>query len=197
MKTTIFIFLFLGMLGCSNPKSTEDSSTITDTKAAEADSADDSEELIDIPELGMLEFGNQWLDSMRSYGAGDCFGEIYHYTKQGQYYAADSLTCGEYGFTFTHYLMDSSGFLLKARELKWESLINEQGDNYTHVLTEHVYDFQSEPEVILQRTDTLDDHYVNTAFPEHVQKQFKKQSLELKESIYESIMFRYQKAWSR
>ena len=114
-------------------------------------------------------------DSTHWYGAGDCFGTLYMMSDDMRKMEVDSMTCGEYGFTFTHYLENPAGELMAFRRLKWESVISPDANRYIYLLQEEIYNLGVDPGQYYFRKDTLETHYVITnSVPAAVKKPFSK-----------------------
>lgn len=62
---------------------------------------------LEILTLGKFNTSRVTKDSTNEYGAGDCFGKVTYYSKKSMGLGIDSMSCGEYAYTYTHYLLDS------------------------------------------------------------------------------------------
>jgi len=112
------------------------------------------------------------LDSTHEYGAGDCFGKITYYSRSNVGLGIDSMSCGEYGYTNTHYLLDSKKAIQAIYLKQSESLLQPDG-NWKYVLTERLIDFRNTQVTVLERIDTLDDHTKNIINKEFAVKKLK------------------------
>ena len=181
--------IFPVLFSCSGNESREQSPT--DTRDQELINP------IQVPVLGVMDVADNWTDSTHAYGGGDCFGRISHYTKGEEFYATDSMTCGEYGFTFRHYRFSDNGTISYLREFKWESVINMNADKYIHIMHEYVYDLGNESPLLLQRTDTVPVHYIETGFPVEISKPFVRHDLEVTSSLLGVLRTTYEQTWQR
>ncbi|MBB6613158.1 hypothetical protein H7F15_19115 [Pontibacter sp. Tf4] len=96
-------------------------------------------------------------DSTNEYGAGDCFGKVTYYSQESMGFGIDSMSCGEYGYTYTHYLLDSKKAIQAVYLKKSESLLQPDG-NWKYALTERIFDFRNSQATIMERVDTLNDY---------------------------------------
>ena len=178
MKLTVLCLLLLLFSGC---KKNGDSSGLTDPSS-------DTPTDIKPADLSLFDISGTSLDSTHQYGGGDCFGDIYHFSSSDLIIDVDSMKCGEYGFTFTHYILDENESLKAARELKWESIMNEDATAYVHVLSEHIYDFRQDPSVFLMRGDTLKEHFIQQGgYPHHVSQPFDQTEIQNYQTTYEQL----------
>jgi hypothetical protein len=108
------------------------------------------------------------------------------------------MTCGEYGYTFTHYLLNKSNSIEAVRELKWESIINNDATGYTHILSEHFYDFRTDIPAFYLRKDTMDIHFLQMdQYPDSVALQFRKESFADYQEIHERLSLQLANSWKR
>jgi hypothetical protein len=96
-------------------------------------------------------------DSTNEYGAGDCFGKVTYYSQKSMGLGIDSMSCGEYGYTYTHYLLDSKKAIQAVYLKKSESILQSEG-NWKYALTERIFDFRNSQATIKDRADTLNDN---------------------------------------
>ncbi|MCA6075099.1 hypothetical protein [Fulvivirga sedimenti] len=188
MKYDMLVILILIVAGCQkNSNSTEAGN---DNQFAEA--------VIDMSGLSVFQTDGMTLDSIYAYGGGDCFGDVYHFTGNKRIIVVDSLTCGEYGFTFTHYLLNRSNDIQAVRKLKWESIINNDATGYTHILSEHLYDFQGETPTFYNKRDTMDNHFISMGhYPDSVSLKFSTESSEDYQPVYEQLRAQLENLWKR
>ena len=107
--------------------------------------------------LGKFNTSGVTRDSTNEYGAGDCFGKVTYYSQKGMGLGIDSMTCGEYGYTYTHYLLESKKGIQAVYFKKSESLLQPDG-NWKYALTERILDFRNSQATIMERVDTLNDN---------------------------------------
>jgi hypothetical protein len=106
--------------------------------------------------LGKFSRSGVTRDSTNEYGAGDCFGKVTYYSQGSMGLGIDSMSCGEYGYTYTHYLLDSKKAIQVVYLKKSEALLQPEG-NWKYALTERIFDFRNSQATIMERVDTLND----------------------------------------
>ena len=75
------------------------------------------------------------LDSINTYGAGDCWGTVSQYSKDNLIIGLDSMMCSEYGYSIRKILFNEDG-LVKAYLLKSNTLLGLDGEENKYELTE-------------------------------------------------------------
>ncbi len=187
MKYTKLFILIIIFAGCQ--KNNESTNAVNGGQVAE------------IPPLSGLSLfmtDQMTLDSTYAYGGGDCFGDLYHFTGNERTIVVDSLTCGEYGFTFTHYLLNRSNDLQAVRTLKWESIINTDATDYVHILSEHLFDFQGDMPTFYSRRDTMDNHFISMGhYPDSISLQFNTESSEDYQTVHKQWKAQLESLWKR
>jgi hypothetical protein len=141
--------------------------------------------------LGKLKTSAMSVDSTNEYGAGDCFGKITYCSQGGMGLGIDSMSCGEYGYTYTHYLLNSKNEIQGVYLKQSESLLQTDG-NWKYALTERIIDFRNAQAAIMERVDTLDDHTVNS-----IAKEFEVKNSEDRRSSLELWEVRFKELWEK
>lgn len=155
MKILYFSALLCLLAAC-------DAAPQPDTKAeASADAPQPSAQSLPAtgPDLSVLQSTAPLEGKMlrrHTYGAGDCWGSITEYALPSGKIAVDSSTCGEYGFTYTRYLLDADEKLLALGIKSSETLFD--GDEAAFSRTEHLLDFSQTPAQVQIKNDTIQDY---------------------------------------
>ncbi|QCR21371.1 hypothetical protein [Pontibacter sp. SGAir0037] len=171
MKYKIILFAFRTFAAACNP--------IHESKTASLDQEDRAAQTVQPPveqevkdraytldselenlTLGKFNTSGVTKDSTNEYGAGDCFGKVTYYSQKSMGLGIDSMSCGEYGYTYTHYLLDSKKTIQAVYLKKSESLLQPDG-NWKYALTERIFDFRNSQATIIERVDTLNDYNKN------------------------------------
>jgi len=147
---------------------------------------------LDIPVIGSFELSEMKMDSLNEYGAGDCWGNIRRYSLPNVGLAIDSMTCGEYGFTYTYYLLSDKDFIQVVYTKKSESILNPETNSYFYVQEEQVIDFNSDPATSMTKIDTLTDYKLRE---KPIDKEFSTEILKDKQTTYEHLEMNYQGTW--
>lgn len=144
---------------------------------------------VEIPIIGTVTVGSTKLDSLNEYGAGDCWGNIRHYSDSMNSIALDSMTCSEYGFTYTKYYLENEGIrtvYIQESSTQLAATLEER----TYKLTEKVYDYREQPFTIYTRSGTFkspDFGLINSQFDSEVLNDF--------QTTYEHLTMSYQGTW--
>ncbi|MGB0429575.1 MAG: hypothetical protein ACPGLV_03815 [Bacteroidia bacterium] len=134
-------------------------------------------------------------DSVNEYGAGDCWGKVIQYNFENFTLGIDSFFCGDSGFNFKFYLMNKKGSLIKLRELNWEN-IEADSSSYIYLLTEKVFDYETDSPTISLSADTLVQHfYKSGVMPNKVNKPFTCKKLKNAEFVRIEQVLEYNGAW--
>ena len=157
MKNRLLIILIaIAFVGCGSDYETNNMERADDSIGVaemNLDSAIGKESEITgtvIPFIGEFNIEEMNTDSFHEYGAGDCGGKIILKSYPHVALGIDSNWCGEYGFEFTNYVMTKEHTLTAIHS--FEYFINGEdsiGRNY--VLSEKIYDFNTEPLTIYLR----------------------------------------------
>ena len=158
----ICLIAIICLLGACGPKQNEKSekgqdSLLIDIKEKETTTNQHGNK-IDLPAFGVFDLAAMKVDSTHKYGAGDCEGNVTRYASAHGGLATDSLLCGEWGYTYTHYLLSPKGSIQGVFITKSESAVNPQNNAYYFILTEQIIDFKSDPASVLVRIDTANDY---------------------------------------
>jgi hypothetical protein len=201
MKGIYLIIIVYIVASCNSGKNAKAEMAIPNSIIGlENESAEDStrgeayiEKLI-LPVMGTFELNKTKTDSLNEYGAGDCWGTIRRYTLPDAGLAIDSMSCGEYGFTYSYYLLSTNDLIQVVYSKKSESILNPESDSYFYVQQEKVIDFNSDPAIYMERTDTVYDYKSRN---NHIKKKFVTETLKDKQTSYENLEGEYLKTWQR
>lgn len=166
-----------------------DSATITVDKTSKASSEFD---LLELPVVGSFDLSEMKIDSLNEYGAGDCWGTIRRYSIPNIGLAIDSMTCGEYGFSYTYYLLNDTDIIQMIFSKTSESVLNTETNEYCYIQKEQVIDFSSDPAISMTRTDTVTDY---NRMEKAIDKDFIKEILKDRLTSYQHIEMEYQELW--
>ncbi|MCP4442935.1 MAG: hypothetical protein GY810_28855 [Aureispira sp.] len=98
-----------------------------------------------IPVLGQFDLAQMTQASSNEYGGGDCFAKATKYTLAQTVLVTDSMSCGEYGSTYTHYLLDANDKILAIYIHSPKMHFNDDSDQMTFRVLEQTIDFRTEP----------------------------------------------------
>jgi len=147
---------------------------------------------LEIPVIGSFELSKMKMDSLNKYGAGDCWGTIRRYSLPNVGLAIDSMTCGEYGFTYTYYLLSDKDFIQLVYTKKSESILDPETSSYYYVQEEQVIDFNADPAISMTKIDTLTDYKLREM---PINKDFSTENLKDKQTTYEHFEMEYKGTW--
>jgi len=151
-------------------------------------------EILKLPIIGSFKLSKMKIDSLNAYGAGDCWGEVKRYSLPNGGLAIDSTTCGEYGFTYTYYLLDDKDFIQVVYIKKSESILNPKTNAYFYVQEERVIDFNSDPATSKIKMDTINDYKQREI---SINKSYSTKILKDKQVTYKHFEKKYQETWKK
>jgi len=200
---SVYILVIVGILSSCNSQTNSrtdnvesidisvktDSTTNPVEKSIKTDSKSD---LLELPVIGSFELSEMKIDSLNEYGAGDCWGTIRRYSLPNVGLAIDSMTCGEYGFTYTYYLLSNKDFIQVVYTKKSESILDPASNSYSYVQEEQVIDFNSDPATSMTKIDTLTDYKLRE---KPIDKEFSIEKLKDRQTTYEHLEMNYQGTW--
>lgn len=186
MKHPYILFLLVLFCACTSPKKqTEENQP--------SESTSQIDKTIQELETGKLEISNWEFQKIHDYGAGDCYGKVANYTHTGDpiILGIDSMSCGEYGDTYTFYFLDQAETLLAVYSKKIEPFFNPADESVSYLLTEKKQNFKEISAPGLIRMDTLDMRTNPIA-----DKPFESNNSSSTESTSEEWLKAYQKLWT-
>ncbi|WP_298473190.1 hypothetical protein [uncultured Maribacter sp.] len=104
---------------------------------------------ISIPSFGEIEVNQNQIDSTHIFNAGDCGGNITRYKIDKKFVTIDTTSCGDYGDTYTCYVLDSINSIELVFEEKYTFIKNGK------IINQLLIDFNEEPVIAKKRTDTV------------------------------------------
>ena len=134
------------------------------------------------------------IDSINEYGAGDCWGKVIRYSLPNIGLAIDSMSCGEYGYTYTYYLLSLKDFIQVVFIKESESLLDTVNESYFYVQREHIYDFNSSPAILMTRIDTVYEYNLRENL---IKKKFINESLKDRQYTSQFLNAEYNGVWSK
>lgn len=143
-----------------------------------------------IPFMGTFSLKSMEVDSLREYGAGDCWGKIIRFSDQYQSVAIDTMNCGEYGYAYTYYHFDQNNKLLTVFQKKLELSYDSAKKSYCFSRQEKLFDFNSEHPYFLFRSDTT-----ITFTSEEMEEPFETVIIENTKESQKTWKSNYQKIW--
>ena len=160
MKNILSLIIFFSFLGaCDSPQENNNNlteknqtdSVVTDTVKHPTETPVTTGGL-QVPTLGQFDLAAMAKDAPHKYGGGDCYGHATKYALDQTIFVTDSVSCGEYGSTYTHYLLDASGKIqaIYINEPKMQFV--DGADQPTFVVREQVIDFRTDPITTLERS---------------------------------------------
>jgi hypothetical protein len=165
-KINLFAFCFLVAACNTAPKSNPETSVKKELKPGQkitsvenlqsSQKEPNPESELEILTQGKFKMPDVSVDSTNEYGAGDCFGKVTYYSQRNIGLGIDSMSCGEYGYTNTHFLLNSKKMVQAVYLKKSESLPQPDG-NWKNALTERLIDFRNNRAIVRERMDTIND----------------------------------------
>lgn len=195
MKNIYLIIIAFLVFSCNNEQNSSTDNTIStqnvDSLKTPVDNSISSENII-LPVIGKIDLSSMNMDSINEYGGGDCWGAIEKYSSKDFSLAIDSMSCGDYGFTNTYYILKNKDEIEAVYIQKLELGVDYETDSYIYVLQDQMIDFKSEPSVQMVRTDSIRDY----VFGENkIDKEFTSNPLEDKQKVYDQFYLEYKNAW--
>lgn len=138
-----------------------------------------------IPDYKEFELNNIDKDSVHIYNGGDCSGNVSRFKIKDKYLTIDSLFCGDYGNTYTKYILDSKNSI--------ELIFRESSKNIRSgiELSQVLIDFRQTPAITKERTDTI---YTDKG--KNISKEFIKDTLTDTQASYEHWILQYGEIWT-
>ena len=96
------------------------------------------EEILDLHILGTFDLTTASIDSTNEYGGGDCFGKITKYSIPDGTLAVDSMSCGDYGYTYTYYLLGPEDLIQAIFTRKSQPFLNKENNYDGYLIKEQV-----------------------------------------------------------
>lgn len=168
MKFIISLFAFCFLVAACNtaPKSNPEASVKKDLnreqkvtsvgKLQTSQKKPNLESEFEILPLWKFKLPDVSIDSTNEYGGGDCSGKVTYYSQGNIGLGIDSMSCGEYGYTNTYYLLNSKK-LVQAIYLKKSESLPQPDGNWKNALTERLIDFRNNRAIVKERMDTIND----------------------------------------
>jgi hypothetical protein len=119
MKSIIFLITIFLFSSCNFQENNQNNYTKGDT-SEEIPTQENNHEILELPILGTFSLSNMKIDSLHEYGAGDCWGTVTKYSLKDIGLAIDTMSCGEYGYTYTYYFLNDKGSILTVFQKKSE-----------------------------------------------------------------------------
>lgn len=135
------------------------------------------------------ELSNFKLDSLNEYGAGDCWGIIKQISKNELSIGIDSMSCGDYGYEYTFYLIKNKGVkIVHSKESL--TLIGFNDKKTEYLLTETIYDFRENQYLSYSRKDTVSK-------PDYrlIRTEFEEKMIENQNKIIDNLKLEYSGKW--
>jgi len=201
MKNIYLIVIASLIISCNTQtKKSLDKNEISDlevktdstTSVVKSTKTDSESEILELPVLGSFELSEMKIDSFNEYGAGDCWGTIRRYSLPNVGLAIDSMSCGEYGFTYTYYLLSDKDFIQVVYTKKSESILNPETNSYFYVQQELVIDFNTDPTTTMTKIDTINDYKLRE---NPIDKKYSTETLKDNQTTYEHFEMEYKGTW--
>ncbi len=202
MKSIYLIVVIYLIISCNSQTENKTSenqnselSIVIDSRTNQDESLTNTEsdaEILDLPVIGTFELNSMKLDSLNEYGAGDCWGTIRRYSLSNVGLVIDSMTCGEYGYTYTYYLLSAKNFIQVVYTKKSESILDPEKNSYFYVQQEQVIDYNSNPVIKMTRIDTLNDYNQRQ---NQIDKKFVTDTIKDKQTTYKHFEMEYIGTW--
>ena len=94
--------------------------------------------ILDLPILGTFDLTTASIGGTNEYGGGDCFGEITKYSIPDGTLAIDSMSCGDYGYTYTYYLLGPEDLIQAVFIRKSQPFLNKENNYDGYLIKEQV-----------------------------------------------------------
>ena len=102
------------------------------------------------------------------------------------------MTCGEYGFTYTYYLLSDKDFIKAVYTKESESILDPEINSYFYVQKEQVIDFNSDPATVMTKIDTITSFKLRE---KPIENEFSTEKLKDKQTTYGHLEMNYQGTW--
>lgn len=200
MKTIPFLtlsFLFLFCNTKQNKNSTNKQTPTLHDNKVQVNSVDAKNfqliKKLNLPSIGLVELNTMTKDSLNSYGEADCWGNIVQYSNRKKILAIDSVSCGEYGYTYRYYIINKKGIIEKVYTKNSEPIINQKTNHFIYLKEELIIDFKNKPATSKTRVDTV---YNSKKVENEIKKQFLTENLSDVKTTYEFYEMEYKNAWN-
>ncbi|SFU45783.1 hypothetical protein SAMN05216480_10466 [Pustulibacterium marinum] len=147
---------------------------------------------LELPRIGSFELSQMKKESVHTYGAGDCRGNITKYSLPAKALAIDSMSCGEYGYAYTYYLLNEQDSIQAVYSKESEMMYNPEVASYNYIREEQLIDFKGTIAMSMIRTDTIADYHLRE---ERIAKEFTDAPVTDKQTVYNQWMLKYLKTW--
>lgn len=151
MKNILILALFF-FAACNpsppnhdSPPEPEQADSIAKDNIEKPTEAPTSSNGISIPVLGQFDLAKMTKANPHEYGGGDCYGKATKYSLEQTILVTDSMSCGDYGSTYTHYLLDANNKILAIYIHEPKVHFSETGNQTTFVVWEQTIDFRTTP----------------------------------------------------
>ncbi len=196
MKTSYILFaLIIFLSSCNTGNNKSKAPTVNSSKAlhntdSEKTKSNNQHTLFKIPVLGTFDLTAMKTDSTNHYNFEDCIGKTVHYSDKNSSLTADSLTCKEDIYIYTYYLFNNKNNLMAVSTKKLGMTLVPGQQTYSFVLTEKVYDFNSNPPALWEGSDTLE-----TALSKPVNLHLSKKVMKNREGTLKLWNMKYSGLW--
>lgn len=180
----------------STPSTHPEMDIVNDSLSAEMDDStaiEMSAEILEIPVIGKFDLNTMNVDSVKAYEGGDCWGTIRRYSSPTSGLAIDSVTCGEFGYTYAYYLLSTKDFIEVVYVKKSESVWNVDTDSFCYIQQEQVTDFNAVPVITLTKSDTVYDYQQRD---HKINKEFVTETLKDTQTMREILEMNYKGTWA-
>ena len=150
MKKLVILTLCFYIVSCGSPK--DEKIDIEPPIVKSTSQSPVKQTLVNLPIMGSFNIDEMTIDSTNKYGAGDCWGSIRRYSLPNVGLCTDSMICGEYGYTYTSYLLSPINFIQVVHTMESETVLDSIP---SYILTERIVDFNSHPATFMERIDTV------------------------------------------
>lgn len=167
MKNTYFYLAALVALLASCDAKTSQTSDNSHSQAesetgingsAQTDQKESNKAILDLIANGSYALPTNKIEKIHEYGAGDCWGTVTKYSLPNHGLAIDSLNCGDYGYTFTYYLLSQQDQIQGVFIKKSETSMDGSSNTVSFILLEQIIDFTAQPPVSMTKTETVSDY---------------------------------------
>ncbi|WP_417907776.1 hypothetical protein [Christiangramia aquimixticola] len=133
-------------------------------------------------------------DRVNEYEFGDCWGKTGKYSLPHLKLVIDSMSCGEYGYTYSNYLLSSDNVIQVFYVKQSESVMPPEADSYFFVQQEKVINLNSDPPTVLRRSDTVYEYGLRE---NPIKKKFETGILRDKQITAKQFEREYSEIWER
>ena len=200
LKNICLLIIISILASCSSKETSKENAGLHLSKTRETNALIKSEDqqspnknaenILELPILGTFDLKNESIERTNKYGGGDCSGKITKYSIPDGALAVDSLSCGDYGYTYTYYLLSPEDLIMAIFTRKSQPFLTKENNYDGYLIKEQVIDFNAKPSYTMTKTDNFPDLLNKT-----IDKPFENETLNDWQKAYQHWEQEYQGHW--